>query len=143
MSRLTKKCGDWGYTVPGLNSVVKDNAEIIGLMINKLAEYENLDLTPYELEKMRADAVCLYKENQQLKQRVIELEGFEPKFKINEKVFVIIGKVIHTKSKIKAYINNDVYYVKNGSNYHTVKIENIFRTKEEALQKLKEMKGEN
>ena len=42
MSRLTKKCGDWGYTVPGLNSVVKDNAEIIGEMTNKLAEYENL-----------------------------------------------------------------------------------------------------
>ena len=57
MERLTKKCGDWGYTVPGLNSVVKDNAEIIGEMTNKLAEYENTGLEPKEVEKLKQENI--------------------------------------------------------------------------------------
>jgi lipopolysaccharide biosynthesis regulator YciM len=67
MSRLTKKCGDCGYTVPGLNSVVKDNAEIIGKMINKLAAYENLGsveeivqkINELEVYKRALEMACL------------------------------------------------------------------------------------
>lgn len=41
-----------------------------GKAIDLLAEYENLGLTPYELNELREDAVCLYKENQQLQKQV-------------------------------------------------------------------------
>ena len=126
--------------------------------IDKLAEYENTGLTPQEIEnekrKYTVDYIKLLnarnkikelqKENEELKQQLV----FKPKFEIGN-YFYIIRK--EKKDIKKGYIK----YIWNGrmdgierfkiqlpdANNVTRKQNELFATKEQAEQKLKELKG--
>lgn len=173
MSRLTKKANKskvflgkiyehyidsfdvdiiYGYE----NETAKDcgNKFYYGEVIEKLAEYEDINLTPEEIEEMRADAHSLHNENKELKQR---LENIEPKFKHKEWCWTIQnGKVWNVNVHLETNVEHIYIFVYDGKKVidedgfeefdAEIGIEwgdkNLFKTKAEAQARLKELEGE-
>lgn len=61
-----------------------DGKWVFGTAINKLAEYEDINLTPQEIVEMRADATALFKENKQLRKENEELKNQQIKLTVEK-----------------------------------------------------------
>ena len=70
---------DYKYKVDIFGGYIEENRKqneiwLYHKAIDKLAEYENTNLTPKEIVEMRADATALFKENKQLRKENEELK---------------------------------------------------------------------
>lgn len=103
-----------------------------------------------ELDLILEGLAKVYQENADLKNELAELKqkAIVPKFNIGQEVFIIIQDVIRATSinSFRVFENNELsYYCKyvDGKRmYLELDEEEIFATKEEAEQKLAEIKGE-
>ena len=135
---------------------------IIGEAINKLGELEDILESWHienleELKTMLHDCQVYHLENNSnetlihnLKNELAELKqkAIVPKFKVGQDVFIILDAVIKDTNinSITIFAGNELSYyckyVNNERMYLELDEEEIFATKEEAEQKLAEIKGE-
>lgn len=166
MERLTKKCDVITRTTASVGEteyVVKENK--FGKAINKLGELEDI-MEKYNIEypnmldsylqtinNLNTQNANLRKELAELKQKAIV-----PKFRTYQSIFYITQYYTSTKSNPEYDIISDKYYVAENENeiilgwnyakdfnqrkYYYVRKDWVFATKEEAEQKLTEIKGE-
>ena len=106
----------------------------------------NKELTALEVEEI------LHKQDQRIAELEEQLKNcIRPKFKIDEEVLIIDGKIIRDAVIDEIYWtsckNCFEYYTRliygiNDVQYETIDENELFATKEDALKKLKELKGE-
>ena len=170
MKRLTQKNEFFEYVLPEQN-IFGDNQPyeislgeteytckkyIIGEAIKKLGELEDVlekwhieDLDKFleeQIAKKRELNDILWKMEQELAE--LKQKAIVPKFKVGQDVFIILDAVIKDTNinSITIFAGNELSYyckyVNNERMYLELDEEEIFATKEEAEQKLAEIKGE-